>query len=258
MTFPLVAGGETLTLCGLTDHGEPRSLVGVSESDDDRYTVISVDCHTGAPADVYRGYLDPKLREEYDRYVASSPAPINADPDTFEQYYRGNSRHLAPGRRDKHENWSSVFRAAYAHGDGMWDSANRLRALEADGVVGEVLFPASQMTASVPFGPTSGGAPGSDDPELVAAGVRAYNRWLADLCGEAPTRHAGIAQTSPVSDIDHVIDEVAFAAEHDLRGGISMPALADGAVDWHDPACDGIWARCQEAGLREPARRTGA
>lgn len=218
------------------------------------YVVISADCHAGAPADVYRNSLDPQFRDQYDRDVESSPAPLNADVETFERYFRGNARHLAtprpaPDQQGKNDDWSAVFRVAFELGDGMWESGNRLRALEADGVVGEVLYPASQMTAGVPFGPTSGGAPGSDDPELVAAGVLAYNRWLADLCSEAPARHAGIAQTSPLSDVDRVSDAVAFAAEHDLRGGISMPALADGGVDWHDPSCDRVWARCEEAGL---------
>jgi predicted TIM-barrel fold metal-dependent hydrolase len=237
----------------LTDHGPPRSLVVVTARDSAPYVVISVDCHTGAPAHVYRDHLDPQFRDEYDRQVASTPGPINADVDAFEQYFRGNSRHLAPPRRDgadgQQEDWPAQFRAAYARGDGMWESANRLRALEADGVVGEVLYPASQMTAGVPFGPTSGGAAGSDDPELVAAGVLAYNRWLAELCAEAPARHAGIAQTAPLSDVDHVVDAVVFAAEHDLRGGIGLPALGDGGVAWHHPSCDRIWARCQEAGL---------
>jgi len=226
----------------------------VTARDSSRYVVISADCHTGAPARIYREYLDPQFRDEYDAQVASTPGPINADVDLFEQYYRGSSRHLAPPRRDAHqdganEDWSTHFRAAYARGDGMWESAKRLRALEADGVVGEVLYPASQMTAGVPFGPTSGGAAGSGDPGLVAAGVLAYNRWLADLCAEAPTRHAGIAQTVPMSDVDHIVDAVVFAAVRDLRGGISVPALADDGVGWHDPSCDRIWARCQEAGL---------
>jgi predicted TIM-barrel fold metal-dependent hydrolase len=235
------------------DGSRPAFFTGLVASPgsmfDARYVVISADCHTGAPAAAYRSSLDPQFRDQYDLEVESSPAPINADVETFERYFRGNSRHLAPDRNDKNESWSAVFRAAFELGDGMWESGNRLRALEADGVVGEVLYPASQMTAGVPFGPTSGGAPGSDDPELVAAGVLAYNRWLADLCGEAPARHAGIAQTSPLSDVDRVEDAVAFAAEHGLRGGISMPALADGGVDWQDPSCDRVWARCEEAGL---------
>ena len=36
----------------------------------DRYMMISQDCHAGAPWFVYRKYLDPQFREEYDRWIS--------------------------------------------------------------------------------------------------------------------------------------------------------------------------------------------
>src|SRR5260221_93374 len=35
----------------------------------DRYMMISQDCHAGAPWFVYRKYLDPKFREDYDQWI---------------------------------------------------------------------------------------------------------------------------------------------------------------------------------------------
>ena len=36
-----------------------------------RYLVISSDCHAGPPADLYRSYMDPEYRDQYDAFLAS-------------------------------------------------------------------------------------------------------------------------------------------------------------------------------------------
>ncbi len=49
-----------------------------------RYTVISSDCHAGAPASVYRKYLDERYREEYDHWI-DLPEDLNAHLWTIAQ-----------------------------------------------------------------------------------------------------------------------------------------------------------------------------
>jgi hypothetical protein len=76
-----------------------------------------------------------------------------------------------------------------------WDSNRRLAELEADGVVAEVLFP----NTIPPFFPKTSlmhQPPGASDGDLERrwAGLRAHNRWMADFCGDAPGRRAGICQ----------------------------------------------------------------
>ena len=70
--------------------------------------------------------------------------------------------------------------------DRNWDSTRRMRELEADGVVAEIIYP----NTIPPFFPTGGSlvatAPTADDFELRLAGLRAHNRWLADWCERVP------------------------------------------------------------------------
>ena len=107
--------------------------------------------------------------------------------------------------------------------------------------------------SAVPGEPRRGFAP---DPELPARAT-AYNRWLADFCAEAPGRRAGQAVVS-FDDVDQAVKDVHWAKEHGL-GGIMMPALNPGGINFFDPVLDPIWAACP--GRRpadQPARRRRA
>ena len=77
--------------------------------DEARYTVISCDAHAGADVTDYRPYLAASFHDEFDAWAATYEVPF-ADL-------------LAPIR--------------YRN----WDSDAREREHEADGIVGEVLFP---------------------------------------------------------------------------------------------------------------------
>src|SRR5437763_17074045 len=78
---------------------------------------------------------------------------------------------------------------------GGWDAARRDRELDADGVVGEVIFPdADAVTggASAPFG--AGLWATADVPtDLLMAGAPARNRRPAELRTTRPARRAGAA-----------------------------------------------------------------
>src|SRR5204862_7373907 len=93
------------------------------------------------------------------------------------------------------------------------DNERRIKELEADNVVGEVLFPNG---GSVPFSGIFGNAEAIDGEaaEQAMAGQRAHNRWLADFVD--PTRQVGVAMIN-YADIDAAVEEVYWAAEHHLR-----------------------------------------
>src|SRR6266404_5822008 len=55
----------------------------------------------------------------------------------------------------------------------------------------------------------------------VDAGDRAYNRWLADFCGTAPGRFAGMASVS-FHDVGAAIAEIHRVKDAGLRG-VTMP-----------------------------------
>ncbi|HMC72128.1 MAG TPA: amidohydrolase, partial [Mycobacteriales bacterium] len=141
--------------------------------------MISSDCHAGLPNEQYREWLDPEFRDTFDQSLADRARMMELaqrgilNEEFAEEWHHDNEEGLRGG----------------------WDAARRDKELDADGVVGEVIFPdADAVTAgaSAPFG--AGLSAGGEVPvELLMAGARAHNRWLAELCNASPHRRAGVA-----------------------------------------------------------------
>ena len=174
------------------------------------YTIITADSHAGGSHAAYREYLDPKYLEEFDAWRAK---------------YKNPFKDLGDTRRLRN-----------------WDNDMRNGQQEADGVVGEVIFP----NTIPPFFPSFvlfAAPPRAEEYEQRLAGIRAHNRWLVDFCGEFPERRAGIGQIF-LNDIDDAIADVHWIKEHGLRGGILLPNIPPD-VTWvrplYDPAYDRLW-----------------
>jgi predicted TIM-barrel fold metal-dependent hydrolase len=187
----------------------------VTTTSSDRYVLISADCHAGGNMEMYRTYLDPAYRDEFDRWRTA---------------YQNPFRDLQGGNRDRN-----------------WNDDRRVRELEEDGVVAEVVFP-NTVPPFFPTGALVARPPSPDEFELRLAGIRAHNRWLVDWCAAYPDRRAGIAQIF-LNDIDEAIADVRFAKEHGLRGGVLLPAVPDDANHLNPlyaPDYDRLWAECEE------------
>ena len=116
---------------------------------------------------------------------------------------------------DEFDVWAKSYVNPYADLRGEtayrnWDSAARLRELEDDGVVAEVLFP-NTIPPFFPSGNLLARPPTPETYELRWAGLRAHNRWLADFCADAPGRRAGMAQVF-LNDVDDAVAEISWAA----------------------------------------------
>src|SRR4051812_35951423 len=203
------------------------------QSGSDRYLVISSDCHAGLPNAQYRDWLDPEYRDRFDQHLADRTRMM-------ELASRGvlNEEFAGEGERENAEGLQ-----------GGWDAARRDKELDADGVVGEVIFPdADAVTAgaSAPFG--AGLSAGGDMPvALLMAGARAHNRWLAELCNASPARRAGVAIV-PIFDVDAAVKEITRARESGLRGGILIPSMWQPYPPYHDPVYEPVWATCADLG----------
>jgi predicted TIM-barrel fold metal-dependent hydrolase len=182
------------------------------------YVVITGDTHAGASIDAYRDYLDPSVRPAFDDWRGSSTNRAK--------------KHLG-GKKTKN-----------------WDSEERRRDLEGDGVVGEVIFPntvppfyAKAFHISPP--------PSPEQYERARDGSRAHNRWLAEFCAEQPQLRAGIGLIH-LNDVDHAIEDVQWIARHDLRGGVLLPLPSPYETHLpplHDPGYDRLWAVIQDCDL---------
>lgn len=180
----------------------------------DRYTLISADTHAGGSHEQYREYLDPAWRDEFDAW------------------------------RNKYKN---PFRDL--HGDVRyrnWDNERRFSELEADGIVGEVIFP-NTVPPFFPTGAVIARPPTAEQFPRRLAGIRAHNRWLADFCSVAPERRAGVAQIF-LNDVDEAIKDIRFAKENGLRGGVLLPGRPDDSEvpPLYDPSLDPVWRECEE------------
>ena len=124
-----------------------------------------------------------------------------------------------------------------------WDDERRNADQNADGVVGEVIFPNTVppfFPSFVLFAPP----PKPEDYEHRRAGIQAHNRWMVEFCSHYPERRAGIGQIF-LNDIDDAIEDAKWIKEHGLRGGVLLPNIAPD-VKWvkplYDPDYDPLWA----------------
>jgi predicted TIM-barrel fold metal-dependent hydrolase len=186
--------------------------------------IVSADCHAGPQrmAD-FRSYIEAAHLPAFDDYCAR-----------IEAFERDVGSGLTGGG------------ATSTGEEGLWDAAVRTRCLDGDGVAAEVIF----AQGSVPFAayPAVGGGRKVDfraSPAQIAAGCRAYNRWLADLCSNDPRRHLGIARV-PLPDVAAAVEEVELAAKLGLRGGVHLPPVtsAEAMPYFNDPMYEPFWAAC--------------
>jgi predicted TIM-barrel fold metal-dependent hydrolase len=181
----------------------------------EHHTIISADCHAGGSHSQYREFLESKYLDDFDAWRGK---------------YKNPFRDLGDQRRLRN-----------------WDDDLRNGQQEADGVVGEVVFP----NTVPPFFPSFvlfAQPPKPDEYEHRLAGIRAHNRWLVDWCSRFPERRAGIGQIF-LNDVDDAIEDVRFIKENGLRGGLLLPNISPD-VTWvkplYDPIYDRLWATIEE------------
>lgn len=187
-------------------------------SGEQHYTIISSDTHAGGSHAQYREFLEATYLDDFDAWRAQ---------------YKNPFKDLGDQRRYRN-----------------WDNEMRNNQQDADGVVGEVIFPNTVppfFPSFVLFAPP----PKPEDYEHRLAGVRAHNRWLVDFCERFPDRRAGIGQIF-VNDLDDAIADVRWIKEHGLRGGVLLPAVPPDATwlkPYNHPDYDRLWAVCEELGV---------
>lgn len=176
----------------------------------DKVAIISVDGHVKPARRMYLDYVDPAFREVFSNAVHE----LEGTADGFVHPSLGE--------------------------DSQWDAARRVRDLESQGVVAEVLF-----SNGTPFDEAR--LDHSPDLALTRASNMAYNRWLIDFCSETPGRFCGLAAID-FDSVEQAVEDVHWSKENGL-GGVLMPALHPGGRYFFDPALDPVWAACQEVGL---------
>ncbi len=195
------------------------------------YTLISSDCHAAPPMKDYRAFVEPRFRDDFDRWLEQTEKKAAAERrkriggNLFDEDYMKEAMESEP--------------IASGGMEGAWDHARRVRELDADGVAGEVIFP--NGLPLIDFGV---------DAELQLEGARTYNRWLAELCSMAPERRAGIANFT-LHDIDESVAEIRRARASGLEG-VLLPPVWDGHPKipyYNHPRYEPLWNVCEELDL---------
>ena len=221
----------------------------------DRYLVISSDCHTGPPAEVFRDYLDPNYRPQFEDFMDELRA---AQPQgTLKSKFMGQDRSSS-----MQDTFLASDRVKEGGQEGAWDPVVREREMDQDGVAAEILFPVPQTPKGITHGfpPFKAGlmAYCADGPgacnvpyDTQWAGAQAYNRWLAELCSHNPARHHG-AINCPMGDIEAAVGEIRQARKAGLSV-LHLPTLGWATTElesmYHHPRFEPIWDVCEELEL---------
>jgi predicted TIM-barrel fold metal-dependent hydrolase len=132
--------------------------------------------------------------------------------------------------------------------EGAHDMPARIRDMDADGVVAELIFHGVQDLRPVPWvglaGFTLGDIVNTEAQELSVVGMRIFNRWLADATSIEPERHVAAALL-PIWDVGLAVDELRWARQAGLKT-VNFPSPRRGLRPYDDPAWEPFWSACEE------------
>ena len=221
--------------------------------------IISSDCHAGALPATYNDYMPKKFHDAANAWWLAYAREMYSRAGTFfdqeavstyaEQAGEGGGRMRAFSDPNLKLTDSDILgmltdaSSPFAPRRGEFDSAVRIRELDADGIAAEVIFP--QMA---PFGAGLMQYRYPVTPGQSFAGCQAYNRWLADFCSANPQRHFGVALID-VEDIDASVKELHTARAAGLRGGVLLPTSTGAHPFYNHPRYEPLWAACEELEL---------
>ena len=198
--------------------------------------LISVDDHVQEPPELWTRRLSntkwgdrlPHLETQSDgtqRWIVDGTAlPLSGV---------GLTGALMDNRTQVPQSWEEVPKAAYL-------PAERLRAMDADGVACSVLYPTVAGTSGENFGRLT-------DADLELACVQAYNDWLIEEWASTSKRF--IPQCIvPLSPAEATVGEIQRAVRMGHKGVVfpAVPMELKNVPHINDTAYDPIWAACQE------------
>jgi predicted TIM-barrel fold metal-dependent hydrolase len=170
------------------------------------YQLISGDSHVNEPPDLWTARVPAHLRDRaprMQRFEQGDAWVIEgvADPINFGMNAVAG---LPPEQISSWKRFEDIR-------PGGWDPTARTREMDADGVDAECLYPTPRLGQALAA---------TRDPELHLALVRAYNDWLAEYCGEAPERFAGLAMVPNRGVADAVAEVERMAGRPGIRGAL--------------------------------------
>lgn len=217
------------------------------------YVVVSADTHASPDDfDHFLSYVDPAEREGVRALGELSSTAISmfggsdqGEVDEADPVRAVATRRLAGMGVDTvgAKDWLANYSSDWVHaGDA---GGRRLAVLEEQGVHAEVTYPGPVLTGGLANAMFLG-ANKSEGLEPMWPALHAYNRWLLDFCSSAPGRRAGCIPMD-LHDMDRAVDEIAWARDAGLFGGVMLPAmsLTSGLRGYADEYYEPFWSACE-------------
>jgi predicted TIM-barrel fold metal-dependent hydrolase len=196
--------------------------------------IVSSDTHISPLLSDMRAYCPSQYLDDYDSFMNRK---TDMDYQNLENETEGRVRRQELNLRTS----------------GHHDVAARRADMDEDGVAAEIIFHGSTNDQAFPlglggfgFGTFFGDIP-TEHLELVAAGIRIYNRYIIDVTSDNRARHVPLAYV-PFWDVDLCVEEAKWAGEAGFKG-INFPANRPGIPQYDDPFWEPFWAACASSGL---------
>ena len=198
--------------------------------------IISTDSHIVEPPDLWEKRIDPKFRDRAPRLVWTGTTDqwfIDKDTPTGpggEVISEAGKRYTDPDSMSIDSRFEGVRPGAY-------DPHPRLKDLETDGVIGEVVIP----TVPTRFYSLN------LDSDLLSACFRAMNDFMADFCKPYPDIFKGLGMLN-LRDVQEGLKEYDRCLKMGLSG-IMIPVIQEENRLYDQPEYEPLWARAQESGV---------
>ncbi len=197
--------------------------------------LISADSHIIEPPDLWEGRIDPEYKDraphlewtgETHRWYIDGDMPAGPGGEVLSE---AGKRYDDPDSMSIDSRFEGVRPGAY-------QPDIRLKDLEMDGVVGEVVIPTVPTRFySLPL-----------DSQILSASLRAMNDWMAEFCNPYPDVFKGLGMIN----LDDVQDGV---REYDRCLDMGLAAMMVSAFPgeekmYYQPEFDPLWERAQDSG----------
>jgi predicted TIM-barrel fold metal-dependent hydrolase len=210
-------------------------------SKDIDYPLFDADNHYYEPVDMFARYIDAEYAERTFRteeragetivlfegrpfgFVGGSGSKRRIRPGALRAQLRGD---VAVDEPDVDDSYAS-------------DPKARVAMMDMQGIEATLMFPSTGVTIENLL---------RDDPELLVAHVRAFNRWLSECWGFDFEHRIFSPAIISLADADEAVRQLDFALDHGARVVQMLPGPAVWGRSPADPIYDPFWARVQEAG----------
>ena len=196
--------------------------------------VVDADGHVLEPADLWERNLPSSMRERALRLRWNADTGYDERFVDGEMYAAGG----AAGLGNAGQSYVELGRGTHYEelNPAGFDPAERIKALDAEGIDVAVLYPGLGLALG-----------GIQEPKLAAASCRVYNEWIAEFARHDPQRLVGVGAL-PIQDPEAAVAEVGRIRDLGLRAGFVRPNPTS-TDPLYGPALDPVWSALEEAGL---------